>query len=80
MGSVLDRAAPGQLFSEYFGFPCHSFIPLIAPQLTSSLIQGCYSRLINGCSNNGLCSTTALKINKNNKMAGEVKLIETYQE
>jgi hypothetical protein len=29
--SVGDRAALRQVFSKYFGFPCHSFIPLIAP-------------------------------------------------
>jgi hypothetical protein len=35
MGSVVDRGALGQVFSEYFGFPCHSFIPLIAAHLSS---------------------------------------------
>jgi hypothetical protein len=29
--SVVDRAARGQVCSEYFGFHCHSFIPLTAP-------------------------------------------------
>jgi hypothetical protein len=28
VGSVVDRAAMGQVSSEYFGFPCHSIIPL----------------------------------------------------
>jgi hypothetical protein len=25
VGFVVDKAAPGQFFSEYFGFPCQSF-------------------------------------------------------
>jgi hypothetical protein len=25
VGFVVDKVAPGQVFSEYFGFPCHSF-------------------------------------------------------
>jgi hypothetical protein len=25
VGFVMDKAAPGQVFSEYFGFPCQSF-------------------------------------------------------
>jgi hypothetical protein len=29
---VVDRVALGQVLSEYFGYPCHSFITLIAPQ------------------------------------------------
>jgi hypothetical protein len=32
VGSVVDGAALGQVSSEYFSLPCHSFIPLIAPQ------------------------------------------------
>jgi hypothetical protein len=31
VGSVVGRAALGQVLSENFGFPCQSFIPLIAP-------------------------------------------------
>jgi hypothetical protein len=27
VGFVVDKVAPGQVFSEYFGFPYHSFIP-----------------------------------------------------
>jgi hypothetical protein len=25
VGTVVERSALGQVFSEYFGFPCHSF-------------------------------------------------------
>jgi hypothetical protein len=32
MGTVVDRAALGHVLSEYFGFPCQLFIPLIASQ------------------------------------------------
>jgi hypothetical protein len=57
------QAALGQVFSEYLGFPCHSFIPLIAPQSPPSIIQSWYSRPINDRSNRGLVSTPAsLKI------------------
>jgi hypothetical protein len=39
MGSVVDRVAIGQAFFEYFGFPCHSSIPIIAAQSSPSTIQ-----------------------------------------
>jgi hypothetical protein len=25
VGFVVDKVGPGHVFSEYFGFPCHSF-------------------------------------------------------
>jgi hypothetical protein len=59
VGSVVDRATLRQVSSEYFGFPCHSFIPLTASQSSQSIIQDWYSRPINGCSNSGLGSTPA---------------------
>jgi hypothetical protein len=31
VGSVMDRAALGNVFTGHYGFPCQSFIPLIAP-------------------------------------------------
>jgi hypothetical protein len=34
MASVVDKAALGQVFSEYFGFPCQSFFLPTAPQCT----------------------------------------------
>jgi hypothetical protein len=58
MRSLVDREALGQFSSEYFGFPCHSFIPQIIPQSSPSIIQGWY----NGRSNSGLGSTPAPKI------------------
>jgi hypothetical protein len=30
-GFVVDKMAPGQVFSEYFGFPCHSFHQILHP-------------------------------------------------
>jgi hypothetical protein len=60
VGSVVDRTALGQVCSEYFSFPCQSFIPLTAPQSSSSsssppyIIQGWYNRPICGRSNSGL--------------------------
>jgi hypothetical protein len=57
-------AVPRQVFSKYLSFPCHSFIPLIVPQPSSSIIWSWYNRPINGRSNSGLGSTPALYINK----------------
>jgi hypothetical protein len=72
---VVDRAAQGQVFCEYFGFLCHSFIhsfihsfmhsfmhlfiPLIPAQLSPSIIQGWYNRPINGLSTDGIGSAAA---------------------
>jgi hypothetical protein len=67
VGSVVARATPGQVFSKYFGFPCHSFTPLTAPQSSPFIIKGWYYRPINGRSNSGLGSAPAPKINKNKK-------------
>jgi hypothetical protein len=39
VGFVVDKVALGQVFSEYFGFPCKIFIPSISPQ-SSSLSSG----------------------------------------
>jgi hypothetical protein len=35
MGSVVDKATPGEGFLRVFGFPCKSFIPPISPQSSS---------------------------------------------
>jgi hypothetical protein len=43
VGSAVERAALGQVFSEYYGFLCQSFIPLIVPQLSTSIILGWYN-------------------------------------
>jgi hypothetical protein len=61
----MDRAATGQVFSEHFGFPCHSFIPLTARKLSLFIIQGWYNMPINGRSNSGLGSISAPYIIKN---------------
>jgi hypothetical protein len=31
VGFVVDKVALGQVFSEYFGFPCHSFHHILHP-------------------------------------------------
>jgi hypothetical protein len=41
---VVDKVALGQVFSEYFGFPCPIFIPPISPQSPSPIIRGWYNR------------------------------------
>jgi hypothetical protein len=48
----VDKVALGQVSSEYFGFPCHTFIPLIANDHLSS--RGSYDRPISGLINSGL--------------------------
>jgi hypothetical protein len=35
-GTVADKATLGQVFSEYFGFPCQSFYRLLHAHLLSS--------------------------------------------
>jgi hypothetical protein len=70
VGSVVDSAALGQVFSEYFSFPYHSFSPLTAPQSSPSIILGWYNRPINGRSNSGLGSTSDPYIKKAN-ISGE---------
>jgi hypothetical protein len=55
--SVVDRAALVLIFSKYLGFPCHFHSTNCYTMLT--IIQGCYSRSINGRSNSGLSSTPA---------------------
>jgi hypothetical protein len=43
VGFVVDKVALGQVFSDYFGFPCQPiFIPPISPQ--SPIIRGWYNR------------------------------------
>jgi hypothetical protein len=44
VGFVVDKVALGQVFSEYFGFPCTIFIPPIAPLSPSPIIWGWYNR------------------------------------
>jgi hypothetical protein len=61
---VVDRAALRQVSTEYIGFPCHIFVPLIAPKSTPSVSQSWYNRPINARSNSGLGSTPAPEINK----------------
>jgi hypothetical protein len=67
MGSILHRAVLRQIFSQYIGILCHSFILQIATQSSAYIIHGLYDRPINGRSNSGLGSTPApqIKIKKN---------------
>jgi hypothetical protein len=63
---VVNRAALcRQICSEYFGFPCHSFILLIAVQLSPSIIQGRYTGSVFGRSNSRLGANSPQLINKN---------------
>jgi hypothetical protein len=44
VGFVVDKVALGQVFSEYFGFPCTIFITPNSPQSPSHIIRGWYNR------------------------------------
>jgi hypothetical protein len=43
-GFVVDKVALGQVFSEYFNFPCQSSFHQISPQSSSPIIRGWYNR------------------------------------
>jgi hypothetical protein len=62
VGFVVDKVALGQIFSEYFGFPCTILIPPISPQSTSPVIRGWYNRPVSGRSTQS--PTPQKKINK----------------
>jgi hypothetical protein len=36
---VVDKVAPGQVFSEYFGFPCNSFHQILHPHNHPGQVQ-----------------------------------------
>jgi hypothetical protein len=40
---VVDKVALGQVFSEYFGFPCQSSFHQLLQKLSSSIIWGLYN-------------------------------------
>jgi hypothetical protein len=39
VGFVVDKVAPGQVFSEYFGFPCHLFHQILHPHNHPGQVQ-----------------------------------------
>jgi hypothetical protein len=41
---VVNKVALGQVFSEYFGFPCQSLFHQLLQKLSSSIIRGLYNR------------------------------------
>jgi hypothetical protein len=41
---VVDKVALGQVFSEYFGFPCQSSFYQLLQKSSSSIIWGLYNR------------------------------------
>jgi hypothetical protein len=59
---VVDRAALGQVFSVYFGFPCHSFNRLLYAHRQTSFTWGWYNSPFIGPSNSVLGSTRAKEI------------------
>jgi hypothetical protein len=61
VGFVVDKVALGQVFPEYFGFPCQIFILPIAPQSPSSLFWGLYNRPEVAAVPSGLSPTPLIK-------------------
>jgi hypothetical protein len=61
VGFVVSNAELEQVFSEYFGFPCQSFIPgtTLQPSTSSYIVQGWYRRRINDFSIRGFGSILA---------------------
>jgi hypothetical protein len=50
VGFVVNKAAVGQVFSEYFGFPCESsFHQLLHHHNRITITQGWHTRPIGGC-------------------------------
>jgi hypothetical protein len=64
VGFVVDEVAPGQVFSEYFGFPCQIIIQPTAPHSSSPGI-GTIGRLVAGVQS-GLGHTQPQEKNNNN--------------
>jgi hypothetical protein len=58
VGSVVNKAALGQVFSGHFCFPSQLFMPPLAPRLPLSTIQGWYNKTISDVSNNEFVSAT----------------------
>jgi hypothetical protein len=45
---VVDKAALGQVFSEYFGFPCQTSFHQLLQKSSSSIIWGLYKQARSG--------------------------------
>jgi hypothetical protein len=60
----VERAVLWQVPSKYFDLLCHSFMLLISPQLSPSIIQGWYSKSLNDHRNSGSDSATVRYINQ----------------
>jgi hypothetical protein len=59
VGSMVDRMALGQGFSQYFGISCQSFVPLVFSTIISIYHPGLKNSPINDRINSGLCCTPA---------------------
>jgi hypothetical protein len=65
VGFVVDKVALGQVFSEYFGFPCHYLFHQLLLNHHPHIIWGWYNNLAEVPS--GLSLTLLRIIKKNNK-------------
>jgi hypothetical protein len=70
VGFVVNKVALRQVFSEYFGFPLPIFIPLTAPQSTSSIIWGWCNRPVVAAIPSELSFTQLRIIKKVDKQVG----------
>jgi hypothetical protein len=64
VGFVVDKVALGQVFFEYFGFPCQSSFHQISPQSPSPIIWGWYNMPVVAAVPSGLSLTPQTIIKK----------------
>jgi hypothetical protein len=64
VGFVVDKVAPGQVFSEYFGFPCHSLHQIIHPHNHPVQVQQAKIKMADVPSGPSLDSTPTTQIKK----------------
>jgi hypothetical protein len=62
VGFVVDKVALGQVFSEYFGFPCQSSFHQFHHKSPSSIIWGWYNRPVVAAVPRGLSLTPLIII------------------
>jgi hypothetical protein len=68
MGFMVDKAALGLVFSEYFGFPCHSFRRLLYTYHRLSSGAGTIGQIVAAVPS-GLSLTQTQEIKKEKKLS-----------
>jgi hypothetical protein len=77
VGFPVDSVALGQIFSEYFGFPCLPiFIPQISPQSPSPITRGWYNRPVVAA----VPKVPPHKLKKNNPLCPSFLVLQNIKE